>query len=133
MLAVKSRSAKIFRHQQRYELISQKTTRSIRTRVWFQSNTNFNGMDFRGWVYKRSDSVVMENQIPIQTDYYLLYDLNIHSFLTKTNNAIQIPRSTDGIYHELGIKRSLPGNIQLTVKSIIYQDKTIIQSFSKDL
>mgnify|MGYP001157173041 FL=1 len=132
MSAVKSRSAKIFRHQQRYELISQKTTRSIRTRVWFQSNTNFNGMDFRGWVDKRSDSVVMENQIPIKTDYYLLYDLNIHSFLTKTNNAIQIPRSTDGIYHELGIKRSLPGNIQLTVKSIIYQDKTIIQSFSKD-
>ena len=132
MSAVKSRSSKIFRHQQRYELISQKTTRSIRTRVWFQSNTNFNGMDFRGWVDKRSDSVVMENQIPIQTDYYLLYDLNIHSFLTKTNNAIQIPRSTDGIYHELGIKRSLPGNIQLTVKSIIYQDKTIIQSFSKD-
>ena len=130
--AVKSRSAKIFRHQQRYELISQKTTRSIRTRVWFQSNTNFNGMDFRGWVDKRSDTVVMENQIPIKTDYYLLYDLNIHSFLTKTNNAIQIPRSTDGIYHELGIKRSLPGNIQLTVKSIIYQDKTIIQSFSKD-
>ena len=132
MSAVKSRSSKIFRHQQRYELISQKTTRSIRTRVWFQSNTNFNGMDFRGWVDKRSDSVVMENQIPIQTDYYLLYDLNIHSFLTKTNNAIQIPRSTDGIYHELGIKRSLPGNIQLTVKSIFYQDKTIIQSFSKD-
>ena len=26
----------------------------------------------------------------------------------------------------------MPGKIQLTVKSIIYQDKTIIQSFSKD-
>ena len=90
-------------------------------------------MDLRGWTDKRSKTYVMENQIPIKKDYYIVYDLNFHSFLTKTNKNLQFSRNTEGIYHEFGIKRSLSKKIQLTVKTVYYRDETLFDITSKSV
>ena len=131
--SIVNRSAKTFRFKHRNEIIIDRARRSIRSRFWLESNINFNGMDLRGWTDKRSKTYVMENQIPIKKDYFIVYDLNFHSFLTKTNKNLQFSRNTEGIYHEFGIKRSLSKKIQLTVKTVYYRDETLFDITSKSV
>ena len=131
--SIVNRSAKTFRFKHRNEIIIDRARRSIRSRFWLESNINFNGMDLRGWTDKRSKTYVVENQIPIKKDYYIVYDLNFHSFLTKTNKNLQFSRNTEGIYHEFGIKRSLSKKIQLTVKTVYYRDETLFDITSKSV
>jgi hypothetical protein len=128
-----SHTAQLLMFQHRNELIYQKDKKSIRHRFRVQSNINYNGMDIRGWIDKRSNIYGIDSQIPLKDNYYLTYDLDMHSNSTSTNNQLQVSRTVKGSYHELGVKKSFPKNIQYEIKSVYYLDNTISTLFDRDV
>ena len=131
--SLKNHTAQLLMLQHRNEWIYQKEKKSNRYRFWVQSNINYNGMDTRGWVDKRANVNGIDSQIPLINNYFLTYDLSIHSNSTSTNNQFQFTRSVRGSYHELGLKKSIPKSIQYEIKSIYYQDRVISDLKDKEV
>ena len=131
--ALNSHTAQLLMFQHRNEWIYQKDKKSIRHRLRVQSNINYSGMDIRGWVDKRSNVYGMDSQIPLKDNYYLTYDLDMHSNSTSTNNRLQVSREVEGFYHELGVKKSFPKNIQYEIKTAYYLDNTVSTLFDRDV
>ena len=131
--ALNNRTAQLFILNNRNEIIYQKSTSSARLRFSIESRINYNGMDLRGWQDKRSDIFRIDSQIPLVEDYFIKYDLNVHSYSLSAGNNYTLERNVEGLYHELGLKKASLKNFQYEVMAVYYTDNASSTLFDKDV
>ena len=131
--ALNNRTAQLLMFNNRNEIIYQKNISSIRHRFSIESRINFNGMDLRGWQDKRSDVFRIDSQIPLSKNYFIKYDLNMHTYSLLSGNSYTLPRNVEGFYHELGLKKSSLKNFQYEIKAIYYNDRATSSLFDKNI
>ena len=131
--AVNNRTAQLFILNNRSEIIYQQNTSSARHRFSIESRINYNGMDLRGWQDKRSDIFRIDSQIPLIKNYFIKYDLNMHTYSLLAGNNFTLARNVEGLYHEFGIKKASLKNFQYEVKAVYYVDNASSAVFDKDV
>ena len=131
--ALNNKEPQLLMLNNRNEIIFQKNSTSTRHRFSIESRINFNGMDLRGWQDKRSEIFRVDSQIPLTDNYFLKYDLNIHTYSLSTSNNFTLSRDVEGFYHELGLKKSSLKNFQYEVKAIYYNDNAVSELFDKNV
>ena len=117
----------------RNEIIYQKSKTSTRLRFSIESRINYNGMDLRGWQDKRSDIFRIDSQIPLIDDYFIKYDLNVHTYSLSAGNNYTLERNVQGLYHELGLKKASLKNFQYEMMAVYYIDNASSALFDKDV